>query len=98
MDGQMTLFETAKAPIWHSSLTASYVVCPTCKEVNHIENWHNRCPDCGQLLDQSPEAIAKAEKVSADLKECRKLGLHGAVRKNEKGKWEEVNNGIQNRG
>jgi hypothetical protein len=89
--------DEAKAPIWHSSLTACYVECPTCHEINHIENYHDRCPDCGQLLDQSPEAIAKAEKVSADLKECRKLGLHGAVRKNEKGKWEEVNNGTQNR-
>lgn len=79
--------EVAKAPIWHSSLSASWVECPKCKEVNHIENWHTRCPDCGQLLDQSPEAIAKAEKVSKDLAECRKLGLHGAVTKDSKGKW-----------
>lgn len=102
-EGQMSIFdlpkepqntEVAKAPIWHCSLTAQYVECPTCKEINHIENYHERCPDCGQLLDQTPEAIAKAEKVSKDLKECRKLGLRGAVTKNEKGKWVEIN-GIQ---
>ncbi len=79
--------EVAKAPIWHSSLTACYVECPTCHEINHIENYHDRCPDCSQLLDQSSEAIAKAEKVSKDLAECRKLGLHGAVTKDSKGKW-----------
>ena len=90
MNGQMTLFEKAKAPVWHSSLTWCWVECPTCKGYNHIENWMQRCPDCGQLLDQSEEAIAKAEKVSRDLKEVRALGLHGVVRKNDKGKWEET--------
>ena len=80
--------EEPKAPIWHSSLTACYVECPSCHEINHIENYHDRCPDCGQLLDQSPEAIAKVEKVSKDLQECRKKGLHGAVTKNAKGQWE----------
>lgn len=86
-----------KAPIWHSSLTACYVECPTCHEINHIENYHDRCPDCGQLLDQSSEAIAKAEKVSKDLQECRKKGLHGAVTKNVKGQWEEVRERTSNK-
>lgn len=103
-EGQLSLFDLPKvpkkvepkAPIWHSSLTACYVECPTCHEINHIENYHDHCPDCGQLLDQSPEAIAKAEKVSKDLQECRKKGLHGAVTKNAKGQWEEVRERTKN--
>lgn len=44
----------------------------------------------GQIeIFQKPKA-PKVAKKSRDYKECEKLGLCGAVRKNKNGKWEEA--------
>ena len=84
MKGQMTLFEKAKAPIYHVSLNHVWEECPTCKAYNkatHFERgtdgrfyWvrNERCPECNQLFDWSDEAIEKACKYSKDYLERRK--------------------------
>lgn len=79
MQGQLELFEQAKAPIYHYSLTSVWNECPTCKtQPSHIGDtkWARdsstyidqpeRCPYCGQLLDWSDEAIKAAAKYSRD--------------------------------
>lgn len=81
MKGQMELFEKAKAPIYHISLSAVWNECPTCKtQPSHIgdtkftrDGGHyidkpQRCPYCGQLLDWSDEAIEAVAKYSADAR------------------------------
>ena len=102
MNGQIEMFLKPKAPIWHISLTQSWYECPKCKnteglcdsKIDRLRNYYSvlaeSCPECGQTLTWDDEEIEKVAKKSKDYKECEKLGLHGAVRKNEKGKWEEV--------
>lgn len=86
MKGQMTLFEKAKAPIWHVSLNHVWEECPNCHAYNKAQVYHRspyrgeygyyenleRCPECGQLFDWSDEAIEKACKYSKDYLERRK--------------------------
>ena len=103
--GQTELFEEAKAPIMHLSLTHHWIECPKCHSDSgcirdelvghgrerHLETFQNdRCSKCGQLLDWSDEAIEKKKKMTRDYAEVEKLGLHGAVAKDDKGKWYEV--------
>lgn len=79
MNEQLELFETAKAPIYHFSLTAVWNECPTCRtQPSHIGDTRiargggyyidkpGRCPYCRQLLDWSDEAIEAAAKYSKD--------------------------------
>ena len=81
MNGQLEMFEQAKAPIWHFSLNHVWEECPTCHVQNKSQKfvkvgygaesqyvWVNRarCPECGQLFDWSDEAIEKVAKYSKD--------------------------------
>ena len=102
IDGQIEMFPQRKAPIYHISLTSCYFECPKCKNQNigsskfdyHAQCWYqvqeDECPECGQHLTWDDDEIEKVAKKSKDVIECEKLGLTGAVRKNDKGKWEEV--------
>ena len=84
MQGQLSLFENKKAPVYHVSLNHVWEECPTCKAYNkatHFERgadgrfyWvrDERCPECNQLFDWSDEAIEKACKYSKDYLERRK--------------------------
>lgn len=79
MKGQIEMFEQAKAPIYHFSLTAVWNECPNCKtQPSNIGNTKitrdggyyidkpKRCPYCNQLLEWSDEAIEKVAKYSSD--------------------------------
>ncbi|MBR3360032.1 MAG: hypothetical protein IKG39_01705 [Lachnospiraceae bacterium] len=96
--------ETIKPLIQSLSLTCHKTVCPYCKFENpdsmenherfrgtniRLQYWQSPldfCPNCGKKYDRDhPKVI-----MSKDYAECEKLGLKGAVRKNEKGQWEEV--------
>lgn len=89
INGQLELFRVRKAPIYHFSLTRIYCECPKCHNEN-IATYEDECPECGQALTWEDEAIDKVAKKTKDYIECERLGLHGPVRKNDKGKWEEV--------
>ena len=96
--------EKIKPLIWSLSLTWHRTICPYCKmdnpdsEVNHskFNGWNLRlefwdspldiCPNCGKRYDRDNPEV----RMSRDYAECEALGLKGAVRKNEKGKWEQV--------
>ena len=75
-----------KPLIYSMSLTCYKFVCPYCKCDNTYEPPSNKCTECGKIFD----ADNVKEVKSKDYIECEKLGLSGAVRKNDKGKWEEV--------
>lgn len=96
--------EEIKPLIDYRSLTWYKTMCPYCKFENpdsmenhsrnrgqniRLEYWQSPldfCPNCGKKYDREHPVI----KMSKDYAECEKLGLKGAVRKNEKGQWEEV--------
>lgn len=89
-------------PIWqYLSLTWCYTKCPYCGLENPDSEHYRKtirykmpyakspldiCPSCGNRYDMEHPVV----KMSKDYAECEKLGLKGAVRKNEKGQWEEV--------
>lgn len=97
------LQEKPKPLIESLSLTWCRTICPYCK-MDNPDSEHNRkwvlgrrmypylgndlsiCPQCGKKYDRENRKII----MSKDYAECEKLGLKGAVRKNEKGQWEEV--------
>jgi hypothetical protein len=79
MNGQLELFEQAKAPIYRFGLSAVWNECPNCRTQpskigdtkfirggGHYIDQPERCPYCGQLLDWSDEAIEAAAKYSKD--------------------------------
>ena len=91
--------EEIKPLIQSLSLTWHHTICPYCKFDNpdsmenhsksraqniHLQYWQSPldfCPNCGKKYDREhPKVI-----MSKDYAECEKLGLKGAVRKNEKG-------------
>lgn len=92
-----------KPIIDYRSLTWYKTMCPYCKFENpddpekhtqnygrnyHLDHWQtptDTCPACGKRYDLKDPKIV----MSKDYAECEKLGLKGAVRKNEKGQWEE---------
>lgn len=96
--------EEVKKLIYSLSLTCHKTMCPYCKYENpdsqekhtknyalnlHLEYWQTPldiCPSCGRKYDRDHPKIV----MSKDYAECERLGLKGAVRKNEKGQWEEV--------
>lgn len=95
--------EKIKPLIDYKSLTWYKTICPYCKfenpdstenhtkfrgTNNHLQYWQTPldiCPNCGKKYDRDHPEI----KMTKDYEECEKLGLKGAVRKNEKGQWEE---------
>lgn len=95
--------EAIKPLIDFRSLTWYKTICPYCKFENpdsqekhtkhygqnyHLEHWQTPldiCPSCGRKYDREHPQI----KMSKDYAECERLGLKGAVRKNDKGQWEE---------
>ena len=86
------------------SLTCHKTICPYCKmdnpdsEENHnrirgenlrLEFWDSPrdiCPRCGKRYDRDFLEV----RMSKDYAECERLGLRGAVTKDEKGKWIEA--------
>ena len=102
MAEQMTLSEfmndcenyKIKRLIYSKSLTCYKTVCPYCHADNpdsrllyeHRKLPRNICNCCGKRFDDENLDIRK----SSDFLECERLGLHGPVHKNEKGKWEEA--------
>lgn len=74
-----------KSIIWHISLSAVYTECPYCHAQNSENSRTGECKICHNIMDLANEVVKK----SKDVLECEKLGLHGAVHKNEKGQWEE---------
>lgn len=100
---EMTKEEAIKPLIDSRSLTWHRTICPYCKFDNpdspenhnkshgqniHLQYWLSPldfCPNCGKKYDRDHPKIV----MSKDYAECKKLGLKGAVRKNEKGQWEE---------
>lgn len=94
-----------KKPLIYSlSLTCHKTICPYCKfenpdsEMNHqrayatnrrLQFWATPlsvCPSCGKEYDRDNKKVI----MSKDYAECEALGLKGAVRKNDKGQWEEA--------
>lgn len=79
--------------IYSQSLTTRKTICPYCKfenpdtrawELQCLPYWDmplDTCPNCGKRY----EGIT--EEKSRDLKEVEKLGLTGAVHKDDKGRW-----------
>lgn len=100
---EKTKEEAIKPLIDSRSLTWHRTICPYCKFDNpdsmenhtkgrgqsfHLEFWQSPldfCPNCGKKYDRYHPMIV----MSKDYAECEKLGLKGAVRKNEKRQWEE---------
>lgn len=96
--------EKIKPLIQSLSLTWHRTICPYCKmdnpdsAYNHerfrgqnarLRFWDSPldiCPNCGKRYDRDNLDV----RMSRDYAECEALGLKGCVRKNEKGKWEEV--------
>lgn len=107
MDGQINLSEfmndcvdyKIKRLIYSKSLTCYKTVCPYCHADNpdSRSRWEirnlptNICNCCGKKFDDVHLDVRK----SKDYLECERLGLHGPVSKNEKGKWEEVKTDAQ---
>lgn len=101
---KVTKAESIKPLIDYRSLTWYKTMCPYCKFENpdsmenhtesrgrniHLQYWQSPldfCPNCSKKYDRDHPKIV----MSKDYAECEKLGLKGAVRKNEKGEWEEV--------
>lgn len=91
--------EKIRPLIWSLSLTCHKTICPYCGMDNPDSEYQRKysalpysksaldiCPCCGNRYDRDHPVT----KMSKDYAECEKLGLKGAVRKNEKGQWEEV--------
>ena len=74
-----------KGIIWHYTLTSVYTECPYCHSKNSENKYTGECNICHNIMDLCNEVIKK----SNDVSECEKLGLHGPVHKNDKGKWEQ---------
>lgn len=95
MDGQMTLdsfidgcsVTKIKPLIYSQSLTCYKTICPYCRCDNPEPDRppRNICRFCGKKFDDVNMEIRK----SKDLMEVERLGLSGAVHKDEKGKWHE---------
>ena len=104
MDGQITLDSfmegcsntKIKKLIYSQSLTCYKTICPYCRCDNPEDRGFqyseeerrlplNVCRCCRKKFDNVNLEIRK----SKDLVEVEKLGLHGAVHKDEKGKWHE---------
>lgn len=101
---EMTKKEAIKPLIDSRSLTWYRTICPYCKFDNpdsmenherirgenmRLKYWQSPldiCPNCGKRYDRDNPKVM----MSKDYAECERLGLKGAVRKNEKGEWEEV--------
>lgn len=83
MKGQLELFPKKKRLIYSRSLTWYRTICPYCKVDNPDREKHDTCYSCGGVFDNVNLDI----RTSKDLAECEALGLKGAVRKDEKGKW-----------
>lgn len=83
MKGQLELFPKKKKLIYSRSLSCYKFVCPYCKADNPNKTRRNFCDYCGKEFDD----VNLEVKTSKDLAECEALGLKGAVRKDEKGKW-----------
>lgn len=81
MDGQISLFR--KPIIWHYSLTAIYTECPYCHSHNSENERTGECKVCHNFMEMGNPV----KKKSRDVIECEKLGLKGAVYKDEKGNW-----------
>ena len=75
-----------KPLIYSLSLTCYKHICPYCKCENTWEPPSNICTSCGKEFDTENIKEVKTK----DYSECEKLGLSGPVRKNSKGKWEEL--------
>ncbi len=93
-----------KPLIYSLSLTWHRTICPYCKmdnpdaEENHqrargqnlrLPHWDTPldiCPNCGNRYDRDHKEV----RMSKDYAECERLGLKGAVAKDEKGRWYEV--------
>ena len=74
-----------KSIIWHYSLTSIYTECPYCHSQNSENERTGECKNCHNIMDFGNEVVKK----SKDVLECEKLGLQGAVHKNDKGQWEQ---------
>ena len=86
MKGQLELFPKRKRLIYSKSLVCYKTICPYCRMDNPDKESADTCYYCGEKFDADNLDIRK----SKDYAECEALGLKGAVRKNAKGKWEEV--------
>ena len=89
--------EKKKPLIYSKSLTCYKTVCPYCGFDNpEDEDKRNAlysrenvglplevCPSCKNVYDMGNMVV----KMTKDYAECEALGLKGAVKKNEKGKW-----------
>ena len=96
--------EKRKRLIQSLSLTWHRTICPYCKydnpdsQENHqrfrgenmrLPYWDSpldTCPNCGKKYDMDNLDV----RMSKDYAECERLGLKGAVAKDEKGNWYEV--------
>ncbi len=99
MDGQISLDEfmencatyTIKRLIYSQSLTCYKTICPYCRIENPDSRRYgdrrplNICKSCGKRFDDVNIEIKK----SKEYEEVEKLGLQGAVYKDEKGRWRE---------
>ena len=74
-----------KGIIWHYTLTSIYTECPYCHSQNSENERTGECKNCHNIMDFGNEVVKK----SKDVLECEKLGLQGAVHKNDKGQWEQ---------
>ena len=83
MKGQLELFPKKKRLIYSRSLTCYKTVCPYCKVDNPDREKHDTCYYCSGVFDDVNLDI----RTSKDLAECEALGLKGAVKKDEKGRW-----------
>ena len=83
MKGQLELFPKKKRLIYSRSLTCYKTVCPYCKVDNPDREKRDTCYHCGDVFDDVNLDI----RTSKDLAECEALGLKGAVKKDEKGRW-----------
>lgn len=100
MKGQLELFPKIEPLILSLTLTCHKTVCPYCKMENPDStanrSWIYNYPFKDEPLDICPQCGGKYDRenvktvMSKDYAECERLGLKGAVRKNDKGKWEEV--------
>ena len=86
------------------SLTCHKTICPYCKMDNPdcgayhrgctgenlgLKFWDSPldiCPRCGKRYDREDPEV----RMSRDYAECERLGLRGAVTKDENGKWIEA--------
>ena len=74
-----------KGIIWHYTLNSIYTECPYCHSRNSENEHTGECKICHNIMDLGNKVVKK----SKDVLECEKLGLQGAVHKNDKGQWEQ---------